>query len=54
MIMSAMNNNSFDTFTITRHICVTLLITHICVQVDYQLFFHQLLTIHICVLYIYK
>jgi len=28
-----------------RHICVTLLINHICVQVDYQLFVHQLLLI---------
>jgi len=27
--------NMLNTFAITRHICVTLLITHICVQVDY-------------------
>jgi len=49
-----MNNNSFNTFAITRHICVTVLITHLC-GVDYQLFFHELLLIsHICVLYVYK
>jgi len=38
-----------------RHICMTLLITHICVQVDYQLFVHQLLLItHICATYYIK
>jgi len=66
-------NWTFNMFAITCHICVTqwfvsrvrrhiyvtLLITYICVQIDYQLFVHHLLIIHIIswlsiyILYIY-
>jgi len=38
---------AFNMFATMRHICVTLLITHIRVQVNYQLFIYQLLIIHI-------
>jgi len=53
----------FNMFATTRHTCVTLLITHIFVQVDYQLsvidyLYYQLLLLMlitlICVLYVYK
>jgi len=37
---------AFNTFATMRHICVTLLIIHIRVQVDYQLFIYQLLIIY--------